>query len=160
LATYFLVGGPAFKQYVANVRTFLRLEVGPSTLQEQVVKGNVEVVTRLLQQHFHEVALDEFDWLHELVDIGCKFEEMAKLLIDNEAGSPWILIGAPPTDLLTPRRRWHHQNCVHKGGYKIETAPRVISANTPKAIGHKPERGMTGVKESIGKWCGLAGVLP
>ncbi|RDL41517.1 uncharacterized protein BP5553_01496 [Venustampulla echinocandica] len=160
LATDFLVGGPAFKQYVTNVRTFLRLEVGPSTLQEQVVKGDVKSATRLLQQHFHEVAIDEFNWLHELVDIGCEFEEMAKLLIDSEAGSPWILMSAPPTDLLIMCRRWHRENCVHKGGHKIETAPRVISANTPKAISHEPERGMTGVKESIGKWCGLAGVLP
>jgi hypothetical protein len=160
LATEYLVSGPAFKQYVVNMKTFLRLEVGPSTLQEQVVKGDVRTVTRLLQQHFHEVALDEFDWLHELVDIGCEFEEMAKLLIDSEAGSPWILTDAPPTYLLKPHHRWHQKNCVHKGGRKIETAPKVINENTPKAIGHEPERGMTRVKESIGKWCGLAGVLP
>ncbi|KAL5321295.1 hypothetical protein ACEPPN_012110 [Leptodophora sp. 'Broadleaf-Isolate-01'] len=143
---------PAIRLTTTDHFALLRLEVGPSTLQEQVVEGDVKVVTGLLQQHFDEVARDEFDWLHELMDMGCKPEEMAKLLIDGEAGSPWILMGAAVTDLLIPLYKLHRKNCVHNGGYKIETAPRVIRPNTPKAI--------TGVKGSIGRRYGLAGVLP
>jgi hypothetical protein len=48
LATKFLVSGSVFKQYMANIMAFLRLEVGPSTLQEQV-KGDIKEVTRFLQ---------------------------------------------------------------------------------------------------------------
>ena len=30
----------------------------------------------------------EYDWLHELLEIGRHFEEMAELLIDGETASP------------------------------------------------------------------------
>lgn len=120
----------------------------------------MRAVTSILEQHFREVALDEFDWLYELVDIGCQFEEMAKLLIDGEAGSPWILIDTPPANLVVPRRRFYQENCVHKGGHKLDTIPKVISTNTMKAIGRRLQKEATGVKDGVGKLCGLAGVRP
>jgi hypothetical protein len=67
----------------------------PDTLQEHIVKGDITPVAKILENHFEDVAQLDFDWLHELLDIGCSFEEMARLLIDGENASPWILLDHP-----------------------------------------------------------------
>ena len=98
LATEFLLGGSPFKQYKTNIRNFLRLDSemwSPDTLQEHIVKGDITPVAKILENHFEDVAQLDFDWLHELLDIGCSFEEMARLLIDGENASPWILLDHP-----------------------------------------------------------------
>jgi hypothetical protein len=92
IAMEFLVGGAPFKQYKLNLRAFLRLDAHPAKLHELVVAGDVVAVTKTLSARFDEVAQFEFDWLHELLDIGCSFEEMARLLIDGEQASPWVLL--------------------------------------------------------------------
>jgi hypothetical protein len=95
LATDFLLGGAPYKQYKLNLRIFLRLDAGvwePATLQEFILREDVTEVAKLLEDHFEEVAQLEFDWLHELLDIGCHYEEMARLLIDGKNASPWIII--------------------------------------------------------------------
>jgi hypothetical protein len=92
IATEFLVGGAPFEQYKLNLRSFLRLDASPTRLQELIITGNITAVTTLLSTRFDEVAQLEFDWMHELLDIGCSFEEIARLLIDSEQASPWVLL--------------------------------------------------------------------
>lgn len=116
LATDFLLGGTPFRQYKNNIRGFLRLDPELwtlDTLQQHVIKGDVTPVSKILEDHFEAVAQLEFDWLHELLDIGCSFQEMARLLIDRENASPWILLDQPisveATYVLfsTPPKREH-----------------------------------------------------
>jgi hypothetical protein len=132
-------------------------EIGPSTLKECVIKGDVTPVIGLLEQHFEEVAQQEFDWLHELSDIGCSFEEIARVLVDGEAASPWIPIEIPLSAPKPPSIGFHQPNCVHAGGHKIDTTPRV---NLVGLVSIQQAPPMFKIKEMIGAYCGIAGVLP
>jgi hypothetical protein len=92
LATEFLLGGSPFKQYKTNIRNYLHLDSevwSPYTLQEHIVKRDITPVAKILEIHFEDVAQLDFDWLHELLDIGCSFEDMARLLMDGENPFPW-----------------------------------------------------------------------
>lgn len=102
IATEFLVGGAPFERYKLNLRSFLRLDASPTRLQELIVTGNVTAITALLSTRFEEVAQLEFDWMHELLDIGCSFEEIARLLIDGEQASPWVLLDRRISITSTP----------------------------------------------------------
>ncbi|KAH8743503.1 hypothetical protein F5882DRAFT_137695 [Hyaloscypha sp. PMI_1271] len=134
------------------------VQVGPRyELQECVAKGDVTPVIGLLEEHFEEIAQQEFDWLHELLDIGCSFEEMARLLIDGEVSSPWIPIETPFSASKPPSIGLHQPNCVHSGGRKLDTRPRVNSVGLLKTHEALP---MSKIKEMIGECCGIAGVLP
>jgi len=88
------IPGAPFNQYKTNLRSFLRLGSGaitswtPAVLQKYVTEGNISKVSKVLEEHFDDVAKLEFDWLHEMLDIGCNYDEIARLLIDGENASP------------------------------------------------------------------------
>lgn len=102
MATEFIIGGTPFKQYKYNLRGFLRLDASPARLQELVIAGDIVAITKLLSTRFEEVAQLEFDWLHELLDMGSSFEEMATLLIAGEQASPWIPLERPVSVSFLP----------------------------------------------------------
>ncbi|TAQ90304.1 hypothetical protein B7494_g1364 [Chlorociboria aeruginascens] len=59
LAIKFLVGSTLYKQYKANICNLFRLDVdvsAPISLHEHVVRGDVDAVTRLLEDHFEDIA--------------------------------------------------------------------------------------------------------
>lgn len=163
LATGFLLGGAPFQQYKLNFRVFLRLDAqvwSPAVLQECVIRGDVAEVATILEAHFDDVARLEFDWLHELLDIGCHYDEMARLLIDGENASPWILIDHPQAIVdNTPSPGFHQPNCVHSGGKKVDIAPRVINTIVQNTIG-LPPYDMPTTRLAVAGTCGIAGAVP
>ena len=64
---------------------------GPDALHEAVRRFDVQAVEDLLTRAFNDVARDDWNWLHELVEIGYGYQDIAKLLVD-EKKSPWIFI--------------------------------------------------------------------
>ena len=160
LATEFVVEGDPYKKYKDSLRNFLHLDAGvwgPVTLHDYVVKGDTQAVTKLLTEHFDDVAQLEFDWLHELLDIGCMYEEMARLLIDGENASPWISFDQPVTVDAAMKVDFHQPNCVHSGGQKLDMAPRLIRTISLQ-IQDRPE--ISTVNETISRLCGIGGALP
>jgi hypothetical protein len=160
LATAFLVGGGPYKKYITNFRNFPHLDSGvwgPVTLHECVVKGDIGAVTKLLEEHFNDVAQLEFDWLHELLEIGCMCEEIARLLIDGENASPWILLDhiTPITPVLVVG--YHQKNCVHSGGQRLDMSARIITTKNPPI---QEQTGVSTVRDRIGELCGIGGGLP
>ncbi|KAE8454590.1 hypothetical protein EG329_000213 [Mollisiaceae sp. DMI_Dod_QoI] len=159
VATEFIVDGAPFKQYKLNLRGFLRMDPSRAKLQELVVAGDIVAVTTILSTRFEEVAQLEYDWLHELLDIGCSFEEMAMLLIDGEKASPWVLLNQVASITAQPSVGLHQTHCVHSGGQKVDTAPRLINANSPKTEAITTIDNSR-IQEIISELCGIAGAIP
>ncbi|KAF8860775.1 hypothetical protein BDZ45DRAFT_724295 [Acephala macrosclerotiorum] len=159
IATEFLVGGTPFKQYKLNLKDFLRPDASPAKLQELVVDGDVVAVTKMLSTRFGEVAQLEFEWLHELLDIGSSFEEMATLLIDGEQASPWVILDHRISISSLPSIGFHQPHCVHSGGQKLDTAPRAINSTSRKTEASSATD-YIGIRKVISELCGIAGSIP
>jgi hypothetical protein len=112
-----------------------------------------------LEHHFQDVAKLRFDWLWELLDIGCSYEEMARLLIDGENASPWISIDSPILVSSIPTPGFHQELCVHSGGKRMDTTARIVSAHS-KRIEQMLSYSPLPVKETVSELCGIAGILP
>jgi hypothetical protein len=119
-----------FETHKNTVRRFLH-PGSPRTLQELIAKGAIDDVTEALEKDFNEVACGEFHWLHDLVDSGCEMREIAELLVDVEASTPWLYfdtISGYQHAILSSDSHYHYHSCVHdvasrlhQGFYDIET---------------------------------------
>ena len=56
-----------------------------------VIHSDTSLVTDLLKQKASELAFD-FEWLTELIELGYSVEDIATVLIEEEAESPWLLV--------------------------------------------------------------------
>ena len=136
---------------------------GPDALLEAVGRSDVQGVEELLTQAFNAVARDDFNWLHELVEIGYGYHNIAKLLVD-EKNSPWIFI--EPTKISSSGVIMdHHQAfCVHQGGDRVTFSPRLIrEAEAIHGVGNCHTSDLTEmdlIKRQVATSCGLAGVIP
>ena len=136
---------------------------GPDALLEAVGRSDVQGVEELLTQAFNAVARDDFNWLHELVEIGYGYHNIAKLLVD-EKNSPWILI--EPTKISSSGVIMdHHQAfCVHQGGDRVTFSPKLIrEAEAIHGVGNCHTSDLTEmdlIKRQVATSCGLAGVIP
>ena len=119
-----------FETHKNTVRRFFH-PGSPRMLQELIAKGAIDDVTEVLAKDFNVVACGEFHWLHDLVDSGCGMREIAELLVDVEASTPWLyfdsIIGYQHA-MLSPDSHYHYHSCVHdvasrlhQGSYDIET---------------------------------------
>lgn len=137
-------------------------------LRELLNLGDVSSVEKLLAQHMEAVATGEFHWLNELVKLGYEPKDIAILLIQEEADTPWITIQdltdkpwITIQDLTVDSqanlgKSWVHQpDCVHTGGTQVDLAKISIE-------GHKPTQSihLEHVKEMVASYCGLAGIIP
>lgn len=159
-ATDFLVGVDPCQQNKSQLQNPLLLDASPAKLQELVLARDTAAVTTILAENFNDVAQLKFNWLHALLDIGSTFEAMAELLIDGESASPWININHQISVESVPSIWFHQENCVHFGGYELDTAPRVINPGAHKGnkAGHPIDNST--IKMTISKLCGIAGALP
>ena len=137
---------------------------GPNFLREAINRFGEQAVEDLLTQAFNDVARDDFNWLHELVEIGYGYQDIAKLLVD-EKKSPWIFIEPIERSNAGVIMDHHHQAvCVHQGGDEITLSPRLIADDEAiRHIGkcHKPDlTEMESIKRHVASSCGLAGVIP
>jgi hypothetical protein len=67
------------------------LTASDDTLMKAVIKSDTGLVTDLLKQKASELAFD-FEWLTELIELGYSVEDVATVLIEEEAESPWLLV--------------------------------------------------------------------
>jgi len=78
-------------------------------------QGKPEALEKLFEGAFDEVAVDDYLWLGELKAAGMTHQEIAELLFDDFAGSPWIRWKAPAeTELSTAQAcdvNFHIQGC-------------------------------------------------
>ena len=136
---------------------------GPDALREAIGRFDVQAVEDVLTQAFNEVAINDLIWLRELVESGCGYHDIAKLLVD-ERESPWILIEPFETSSSGFIMDDHQVSCVHQGGNEVTYSPRLIAedeairytSNTHTY--HTTE--MDSIKRRVATFCGLAGVVP
>ncbi len=136
---------------------------GPDALREAIGQFDVQAVEDLLTQAFTDVARDDLNWLHELVEIGYGYQDIAKLLVD-EKESPWIFIEPIERSNSGIIMNHHQAFCVHQGGDEVKFSPRLmVEDEAIRHIGncHKPDlTEMDSIKRQVATSCGLAGVIP
>lgn len=128
-------------------------EIGPSALQDCVAKRIPSSVIQLLANHFKEVAVKDFQWLNDLIDIGSTHEEIASLLISVEIGAPWIPQVFGLAFIEPAKSGFHQTNCVHTSGLKVTNTPRVRRFSEVEDIDTDE------VRDSVSQTCGFAGIL-
>ena len=136
---------------------------GPDALREAVGRFDVRAVEDILTQAFNDVARDDLNWLHELVEKGYGYQDIAKLLVD-EKESPWIFI--EPIEISNSGIIMDHHlaSCVHQGGDKVTFSPKLIAEDeATHHIGNCHISDLTemdSIKRQVATSCGLAGVIP
>ena len=162
-AAEFLSSGQSSSVNQENLRTVVSSAAGPDALREAVGRFDVQAVKDLLTQAFNNVARDDFNWLHELVEIGYGYLDIAKLLVD-EKKSPWIFIEPIEKSNAGVIIDHHQAFCVHQGGNEVTFSPRLIAEDEAfHHIGncHKFDlTEMDSIKRHVATSCGLAGVIP
>ena len=135
----------------------------PDALREAVDRFDVQAVKDLLTQAFNDVAVDDLSWLHELMELGYDYQDIAKLLLDEKA-SPWIFIESIESTKAGIIVDHHQKCCVHQGGNEVTFSPRLITED--EAICHfgnchkSDLTEMDAIKRKVATSCGLAGVVP
>ena len=126
-----------FETHKNTVRRFFH-PGSPRMLQELIAKGAIDDVTEVLAKDFNVVACGEFHWLHDLVDSGCGMREIAELLVDVEASTPWLYFDtsvhqyAGMLDLLSPDSHYH--SCVHDVASRLhQGSDDIVSQGTSQS---------------------------
>jgi hypothetical protein len=138
--------------------------VGPDALQEAVKQLDEQAVQNLLSVAFSSVARGRFQWLHELVEMGYSYEDIAQLLLDDENESPWIFIQPTGKFKFTINVDLHQTFCVHQGGNELTLSPKLVTED--EDLGRIVNYGSSGlleretIKREIATSCGLAGIIP
>jgi hypothetical protein len=165
-AARFLTSGCPFNSYKERLRNFLRQKSRPTsfTLRELIDDLDVQAVCSLLERAFDDVAKDNFEWLHELTELGYSYQEIASLLVEEKTNSPWLIF----TPRKIPRSRirvdLHQPACVHLGGQRLTMSPRLIT-HDPGHCTTEPRNApqvleSATIKRNVAEACGLAGILP
>ncbi len=131
-------------------------------LKEVASHSTMNFAKLLIENHFAEVAQNEFDWLHDVKDMGCSTEQMLASIIDLQETGHCISIDDPNPEGDDPGEldsELHQDHCIHEGGPVIDQhrtfatlQPIIDSANR---VSHRNE-----TLRVISAYCGLAGVIP
>ncbi|PQE03561.1 ankyrin repeat-containing protein [Rutstroemia sp. NJR-2017a BVV2] len=165
MVTLLLEAGANIELKDSNSQTpLLRWTRNVDALRNAVERFDVQAVQNLLTQAFTDVARDNFKWLHELVEIGYKYQDIANLLMDEKKDSPWILIEPPERSQSTIIVDLHQPFCVHQGGNELTFSPKLVAED--ESILHTVDcsksdlPGLDSIKRKVAASCGLAGVIP
>ncbi|MCJ1399545.1 hypothetical protein MMC11_002747 [Xylographa trunciseda] len=137
-----------------------------SILRKAVERMDVQMVQDILTYSFADVARDDYYWLHELVEMGYQYPDIAQLLVLEKRESPWIFIKIKPTERLrsTFVVDLHQAFCVHQGGNELTFSPRLIVEDEDiRHITNRPNSdlpGLNSIKREVAAFCGLAGDIP
>ena len=125
----------------------------PTTIEQALSHQNIEVLQQLLKTQFDVVAQGEYCWLHELVEVGYTYDEVAEILYEKANDAPWIFFepsAFAPAEVSTDM---HLPGCAHQ----FSSAPD-LSATWPQLYS-RPDNWRDTIK-TIEELCGLAGVTP
>jgi hypothetical protein len=121
-------------------------DVTPKTLLKAVENRDSSAVRELLEHDLDRVAHREYEWLHELVDVGYSRSSIADLLLEEANDAPWIYFDPQdrlPLDLGT-------QNLTSI----LEGPPDIAPLESPWASKRHD------VQITIQQLCGLGGIAP
>jgi hypothetical protein len=157
----FIFSTEPFEAYKATVRGFVHPR-SPSVLQKLISAGDIGLVQQALEEDLEKVAREEFDWLNDLVITGYKIHEIAELLVDVEADSPWLYIESTEAHLYPVDPDFHHASCIHNAISGPRYNLRHFGDSLPKLLrcsGIEPEQRDT-IRHQIDERCGFAGIFP
>ncbi|KAF3014746.1 hypothetical protein E8E14_009495 [Neopestalotiopsis sp. 37M] len=126
-----------------------------ASIQAALETGNAKVIQRLLEKDFVKIATKDHAWLQELKDIGYSFFDMALLLVEQEADSPWIYFDSHNIEVtgLSCDAHAHIPGCVHQILH-----PTIDATFTHGAMPVSGDYQQT--LAVIQELCGLAGIIP
>ncbi|KAF3916445.1 hypothetical protein ABW21_db0209022 [Orbilia brochopaga] len=118
--------------------------------------ADANVLTNLLAKQFEQVATDEYSWIIELDDAGYSSTEIAEILIQDAADTPWIYF-EPRYFNLWPlgsfvEDEYHAPGCVHQ--CLNDPLDQEKACGTPDYQNSSLDLG------EIQELCGLAGITP
>ena len=148
---HLLTTSVSYSRYKTNLQELARCQCSPRVLSSVIEHGTVDTVYEVLERHFETVAVEEFEWLQEMKSLGYGYYDIAEILLDNSSNSPWIFFKQPEPKEVSIHPDVHIQNCVHQGGNKITSSPRLIMTDFENA---------EDLKKIIAEHCGLAGISP
>jgi hypothetical protein len=148
---HFLMGGSSFEILRINLHGLAH----PETAITQALRtGKIEVLQALLVKQLNRVATGEFEWIKELDAAGYSKDEIAHLLLEGAADSPWIIFMPRVTDLASrvfAEQGFHVRGCVHTSPLHRpdpECAATLILSDSDTC------------RDVIQELCGIAGVAP
>ena len=140
-------------------------------LEDALSVSNDSLVYYLLQDHFLEVAVDEYEWLTELQSLGYSASEIADILLEKSRDGPCMFAILKIPDAAKFIKGFHNNGCVHNGLVDVEVATRITAVDTAEFRTENPgarstsslenDTGLTlSPLESIEYFCGIGGVKP
>lgn len=136
--------------------------LSPRVLQELIAGRVVDDVAKALEEDFDGVAREDFCWLNDLVDAGYGIREIAELLVDVEADTPWLYFDPSVEDQHTIVSGLHHHSCVHHVASHLQQSSRRTMQDPPAfplSAGSDLELRSL-IKRQIDESCGFAGIIP
>ena len=158
---HFVFQTGAFKQYKARVRRFV-YPPSPRILQQLVADRNIDLVQTVLDEDFELVACGQFYWLRDVVDVGYSTYELAELLVDVEAGNPWLYFEPSYQEKYSIYAELHQEQCAHSAVFCLEQGALPRSDDRPwcRGLNHITPEKRDEIKNKVFELCGLAGVIP
>ena len=165
------LGNTSFQRDTTELGRLYMAEVGQpdlpnpsSNLLRKLVSGKDEIaLQKILSDHFEEIARQDFEWLHELKDMGYTSKEIAALLLSDQNDSPWIYLISSDLEERKLSVDFHQPGCVHSGGLlrKVPmTHPTTLGADIVVRDGVSESSSEVDIERTINEFCGLGGVLP
>ncbi|KAI9840817.1 MAG: hypothetical protein M1837_001290 [Sclerophora amabilis] len=148
---HLLTTGLSYSQYKTSLQELAHRQCSPHVLRSVMRLGIVDALRGVLERHFEALAVKEFEWLKELRSLGYGYYDIAELLLDDMSNSPWIYFTQPEPQQVSIQSDFHTSNCVHQGGRRTSSAPKLIVADFENT---------EDLKKIIAEHCGLAGVVP
>ncbi|OAG05030.1 uncharacterized protein CC84DRAFT_1218423 [Paraphaeosphaeria sporulosa] len=103
-------------------------------------------VRQLLQNDFDNVAQNEYEWLHELIEVGYSRSDIATLLMEEANDAPWIYSG-PQDQLIQAMDSSSHESM-------LQGSLDVAFLSSPWTSRRHDIRTM------VQQLCGLGGIAP
>jgi hypothetical protein len=137
--------------------------VGPKTLHKAIQQLDVHRLEALLAHNFSNVAKEGYAWLHEILDVGYSYKEIAELLTEEEKFSPWILTDHPNVHRSTILENFHRPNCVHQGVHELADRAEPDQLEICVSILDASNSDLSEaelISREVASACGLAGIVP
>lgn len=105
----------ATEAYHQSLEEYGQTSASPQDLTQALESHNYNKTQWLLDRFFDQVAVQEYSWLTELIQLGLSPLEITDELLEKAIQGSWIHepFQDPHSDLFTPDL--HQSNCVHAG---------------------------------------------
>ncbi|KAI0528315.1 hypothetical protein F5B22DRAFT_30833 [Xylaria bambusicola] len=135
----------------------------PIQFKNALATANSRLVHDLLQNSFHEIATDEYEWLLELQILGYSAQEIADILLEKSCYGPCVFAELQIPDVEGFVDGLHQEGCVHYGAANSEAEFLVRSLRETAfqtEDGEESNKTLLTPLESIQYFCGVGGVKP